>query len=63
MTYKGSDEVMRIRASCRPPALVERALVLCSGLLPRFDNEFLAYGGVEPAVASAVAALLDQRLR
>lgn len=63
MTYEGSGEVMRIRASCRPPALVERALVLCSGLLPRFDNEFLAYGRVEPAVASAVAALLDQRLR
>jgi hypothetical protein len=63
ITYTSSAEVIRIRASCRPPALVERALVLCSGSLPRFDNEFLAYGGVEPAVASAVAALLDQRFQ
>lgn len=63
MTYKSSDAVVRIRVSCRPPALVERALVLCSGSLPRFDNEYLAYDRVEPAVASAVAGLLEQRLR
>lgn len=63
ITYRSSDQVFIVRASCRPPPLVERALILSSGALPAFANGLLTYGGVEPIVASAIATLLDQRLR
>lgn len=63
VAYRSSDQALIVRASCRPPPLVERALILSSGALPTFTNGLLTYGGVEPIVASAVATLLDQRLR
>lgn len=63
ISYRSSDQAFTVRASCRPPPLVERALVLSSGALPTFTNGILTYSRVEPLVASAVAALLDQRLR
>lgn len=63
ISYRWSDQAFTVRASCRPPPLVERALVLSSGALPTFTNGILTYSRVEPVVASAVAALLDQRLR
>lgn len=63
ISYRSSDLAFTARASCRPPPLVERALVLSSGALPTFTNGILTYSRVEPRVASAVAALLDQRLR
>ncbi|MGE0773982.1 MAG: hypothetical protein AB7L36_02945 [Sphingomonadaceae bacterium] len=63
IAYRSADQALIVRATCRPPRLVERALVLSSGVLPKFMNGLLTYGGVELTVASAVAALLDQRLR
>jgi hypothetical protein len=63
IAYRSSDQALIVRASCRPPPLVERALILSSGALPTLTNGLLTYGGVEPIVASAVATLLDQRLR
>ena len=63
ISYRSSDQAFVVRASCRPPPLVERALVLTSGALPTFINGMLSYSGVEPIVASAAAALLDQRFR
>lgn len=49
-------------ASCRPPLLVERALVLCTGKLPSFDpqNTTLTYAGIPPLVARLAARLLGQ---
>ena len=63
IAYRSSDQTFVVRASCRPPPLVERALILCSGALPTFTDGLLAYGGVELNIASAIATLLGQRLR
>lgn len=48
--------------SCRPPELIERALVLCSGKLPKIADGFIAYGFVSRRIAAAVASLLGQNL-
>jgi hypothetical protein len=53
---------LAVRASCRPPPLVERALVLCSGELPVFRDRHLVYSGVDRCVADATAAFLGLRL-
>lgn len=63
MHYRHSNQALQIRATCRPPSLVERALVLCSGQLPTYTDGSLTYSKVEPAIALAVASLLGQRLR
>lgn len=63
ISYRSSDQAILVRASCRPPPLAERALVLSSGALPTFADGTLTYSRIEPVVAAAMAALLDQRLR
>ena len=63
LSYSMSGKALQIRASCRPPSLVERALVLCSGALPVFKGGLLTYGGIEPTIAFSVASLLGQRLK
>lgn len=40
--------------SARPPRLVERALVSCSGALPSIEDGRLVYTGVTPTAAAAV---------
>ncbi len=62
LSYSSADDVLSIHAGCRPPALIERALVLCSGGLPRYDGGRLIYSRVDVPVAAAVAAVLDQRV-
>lgn len=49
----------------RPPLLVERALVLCSGVLPRFDatTRRLEYSEVDDNVALLAGQLLHQEIR
>ena len=63
LSYSMPEKALKIRASCRPPRLVERALVLCSGALPVFADGLLTYNRIEPSMASSVASLLGQRLR
>lgn len=54
-------------ASCRPPILIERALVLSSGRLPSETRDSgglsLAYSCISPMIASLAAARLCQDLR
>jgi hypothetical protein len=47
---------------CRPPLLVDRALVLCSGSLPRYDSGSgtLTYKEVPEGVAGKTATILCQ---
>ncbi len=57
----------RHRALCHrgaePPWLFERALVLCSGLLPiPVEGHLVEYGDVDPAVAAALIARLGASL-
>ena len=61
--YAMSCGALQMRASCRPPPLVDRALILCSGALPVFNDGLLTYSRIEPAMASSVASLLGQRLK
>ena len=60
--YAAADKVLSVTATCRPPALIERALVLCSGRLPAFNNGRLNFQQVGRSVAQAAAAVLGQRL-
>jgi len=51
--YNPETQRLSVLAICRPPMLLERALVLCSGMLPSFDSESrtLSYGGIPEIVA------------
>ncbi len=62
LSYSAADRILAVRATCRPPLLVERALVLCSGLVPEYRDGALLYRQVDRAVAHAAAAVLGQRL-
>ncbi len=62
LLYSKADRILSIRASCRPPTLIERALVLCSGQLPTFMDGRIIFRQVERSVAQAAAAVLGQRI-
>ena len=59
-----SRAVLSVPVACRPPLLIERALVLCSGQLPRVDSVTgrLEYRRVTPEIARMAAALLCQEI-
>jgi hypothetical protein len=68
--FAGTHE-LKVPAICRPPELVERALLLCSGLPAREEfsagrqgdrSLILAYQNIDPAVAGLVSELLRQPL-
>jgi hypothetical protein len=58
---------LSLPASCRPPFLIERALILCSGSPPSYEGGpgggNLHYVGIPNAIAMAAAGLLRQELR
>jgi hypothetical protein len=62
--YISASKECVIPASCRPPLLVERALILCCGQLPAFEasNATLTYRNVNADVARIAARLLDQEI-
>ena len=62
LIYDTSSQTLSVPAVCRPPLLIERALVLCSGLLPLFDpaSRRVEYAKVLPEVARLAALLLRQ---
>lgn len=62
MRYNAAIQELAISVSCRPPALVERALVIASGRLPNIRDYSLIYTSVDLATAQAAAAVLGQRL-
>lgn len=62
LAYDITAKAFMARSSCRPPALVERALVVCSGQVPTLRDGHFVYSRVERHVAAAAAALLGQRL-
>lgn len=63
LVYDAAAQELAIVASCRPPDIIERALVVASGRLPGFRDGTLVYTHVTQPVAGRVAALLVQRLR
>jgi hypothetical protein len=58
---------LSVPASCRPPFLIERTLVLCSGSPPTYEggarSGVLHYAEVPDSIARLAAALLRQDLR
>jgi hypothetical protein len=62
--YDVSARALRLPAICRPPLLLERALVLCSGAPAIYDAEraSLTYAEVPPQIARFAAELLRQPL-
>jgi hypothetical protein len=64
LRYDKQAQTLKMPGTCRPPRLLERALVLCSGLPPTFDlaTSSLTYTGVPPDIAGFAAELLRQPL-
>lgn len=64
LRYDRSQALLSVPMSCRPPLLVERALILCTGLLPELDltTRRLQYP-VPRSVARLAAGSLRQEMR
>jgi hypothetical protein len=67
LRYDAVERRLSVPASCRPPFLMERALILCSGLLPSYERGTAAagvlhYSDVPEAIARLASALLRQEL-
>lgn len=63
LRYDGPKRMLAVPASCRPPFLIERALVLCSGSPPSYEDGILQYTEIPENIAVIAAALLRQELR
>jgi len=68
LRYNAQDRTLSMPARCRPPFLIERALILCSGLPPSYDSAgpaggTLQYAEISGDIAAMAAALLRQELR
>lgn len=60
--YKGREGELRLPAICRPPKVIERALILCSGRPPAYDpgTKTLHYSDIPESVADLASQLLRQ---
>lgn len=67
LSYDAKAEVLSVPGSCRPPFLLERALILCSGVPPSYEGNSrtgtLSYSEIPKSVAALAAGLLRQELR
>lgn len=66
LRYDVQGGSLAVRASCRPPFLVERALILCSGSPPSYESAaragILHYAEIPEIIAVMAASLLRQEL-
>jgi hypothetical protein len=62
LSYDREMLSLTLPAACRPPVLMERALILCTGKLPSFDGRMktLTYAGIPPLAAQIAARVLCQ---
>ena len=58
--YNTDKRTFSVPLSCRPPLLVDRALTLCSGLIPCIDGGRLIYSNVSRSIAITATNLLRQ---
>lgn len=58
--YDQEREILSMPVACRPPLLLDRALTLCTGLIPEVVQGRLAYHSVEPRHSRAAMRLLRQ---
>ena len=64
--FREKDQSLTIRAACRPPLLVERALILRSGVLPEISKrngqgKFATYPNISKPLAESVSSILFPR--
>jgi hypothetical protein len=62
--YDEQQQLLSFPISCRPPLLIERALILCTGLLPTVARDFLRieYANVPSNIARFASGLLRQEI-
>ncbi len=61
--YDPETKYLRMPASCRPPLLIERALVLCSGGLPAYQRGERGPGTLQyPCIPQPIARMVAARL-
>ena len=60
LDYDHERGILSMPVSCRPPLLLDRALTLCSGLIPEFVQGRLEYPSVGPRHSRAAKRLLRQ---
>ena len=60
LSYRADSKTLLMPVSCRPPLLIDRALTLCSGLIPNLDAGSLKYGNIDSEIALATFELLRQ---
>lgn len=65
LKYDSGSRMLTVPVVYRPPLLIERALILCSGLLPRFNpkTRCLEYFDIPQEVVRIAAQLLEQETR
>ncbi|MEW8232445.1 MAG: hypothetical protein AB2745_19140 [Candidatus Thiodiazotropha endolucinida] len=60
VAYNSDTQVFSVPVTCRPPLLVDRALTLCSGLVPCIEGGRLIYTNVSRSAAMTAKNLLRQ---
>lgn len=67
LRYDARKQVLSVPATCRPPFLIERALILCSGSPPTYEGDsvggILYYDAIPENIALITAGLLRQEFR
>ena len=63
LRYNPQTRIFSMPAACRPPFLIERALIACSGSPPSYRDGNLLYTEIPQNIAAITAALLCQDLR
>ena len=60
LSYDAATQTLSMPVSCRPPLLIDRALTLCSGLIPPVENGQLLYRSITRDIWLTACALLRQ---
>lgn len=60
LSYDYQKRILSMPVICRPPLLLDRALTLCTGLIPQIVDGRLEYPCIEPRHFSAVRRILRQ---
>ena len=64
IVYDSNLRLFAVPASLRPPLLIERALILCTGSLPHYEKNTgrLEYSGIPIRIAQLASELLRQQM-
>lgn len=60
ISYDENKQTLSMPVSCCPPALIDRALTLCTGLIPVVENGQLTFNNITKKIALTSLALMRQ---